>query len=70
MDDSRGQTMPLLLRFAQPAPVIMREHRYDPEMEVNVIVDENGDISPAVVGPHAGALTKTVAPLPGGGEDR
>jgi putative ATP-grasp target RiPP len=70
MDDSRGRPVPLLLRFSQPAPVIMREYKYDPEMEINVIVDANGDISPAVEGPHAGTLTKTTSRLPGGGEDR
>jgi hypothetical protein len=70
MDSTQCEQTPLMLRFAQPAPVISPDYRYDTEMEVNVFTDASGNVSPAVEGSHAGALTKTVTAVPGGGEDR
>ena len=68
MDISRHKPVPLLLRFARPIPANRLEYVYDPGLEVNVLPDENGNVSPAVEGPHAAALTKTVTIT--GGEDR
>lgn len=70
MGGSQRASTPLLLRFAQPAPMISPEYIYDAEMQVNVLTDANGNVGPVVEGQHAGALTKTVQAIPGGGEDR
>jgi hypothetical protein len=61
MGSSRQSAVPLLLRQAQPAQVPPVSYRYDPELEVNVIVSSDGDVRPAVESKHAGLLTKTVS---------
>jgi hypothetical protein len=34
-------------------------YRYDPELEINLVTDLDGDVFPAVEGPGAGLLTKS-----------
>ena len=59
MDNLGYPAHPLLLRYAQAPPAVPATYRYDPELGINVIIDANGNVCPAVEGPDAGVLTKT-----------
>ena len=59
MENSGQSPLPLLLRYAQRAESAPMNYRYDPELEINLVTDLDGDVFPAVEGPGAGLLTKS-----------
>jgi hypothetical protein len=61
MESSGYPSLPLLLRHAQPAPVSTANYSYDHALEVNITIDEDGNIRPVVEGMDVAVLTKTVA---------
>jgi hypothetical protein len=52
-------TLPLLLQYGRTANLVSVNYQYDPELEVNIIIDSHGRVVPAVEGPYAELLTKT-----------
>jgi putative ATP-grasp target RiPP len=69
MDLREDRSVPLLLRFAESVPAMSAGYRYDATRQVNVVTNADGTISPAVEGPEAAVLTKTLTKAPGPGED-
>jgi hypothetical protein len=61
MDTSGHSALPLLLSHAQPAAVAPVSYCYNRDLDVNVMIDADGNILPVVEGKHGGLLTKTVS---------